>query len=72
MDYRGTIIVGLFVALLIRLVIIAERQRLHFVRNYAYCIAGIYLSTFYQYGMTMGLLPIMVSLPFVLMVALPL
>lgn len=61
------IIIGLFVALLIRLVIIAERQRLHFVRNYAYCIAGIiFVHFFINIGMTMGLLPIIgIPLPFV-------
>lgn len=59
-------IIGLFVALLIRLVIIAERQRLLFVRHYAYCVAGIiFIHFFINMGMTMGLLPVIgIPLPF--------
>jgi rod shape determining protein RodA len=48
------------------LVILAERQRLHFVRNYIYCILGImFFHFFINIGMTMGLVPIIgIPLPF--------
>ncbi len=61
------VIIGLYLALLVRIIQIAERQRLHFVRNYAYCIAGIlFMHFFINVGMTMGLVPIIgIPLPFV-------
>lgn len=59
-------IIGLFLGLMIRIVIIAERQRLIFVRHYAYCIAGIiFIHFFINMGMTMGLVPVIgIPLPF--------
>ncbi|NUQ22909.1 MAG: rod shape-determining protein RodA [Saprospiraceae bacterium] len=61
----GTII--LFLLLLIRITIIAERQRSNFSRHYAYCIGGIFFIHFFvNIGMTMGLLPIIgIPLPFI-------
>jgi rod shape determining protein RodA len=65
--FIGTIVViGLYLALFYRLVLMAERQRLHFVRNYIYCILGIlFFHFFINIGMTMGLVPIIgIPLPF--------
>jgi len=57
----------LFLLLLFRLVIIAERQRALFSRYYAYGIAGIiFVHFFINIGMTMGLAPVIgIPLPFV-------
>ncbi|MEM8908148.1 MAG: rod shape-determining protein RodA, partial [Bacteroidota bacterium] len=66
--FIGTIgIVGLFLLLLLRITIIAERQRSDFSRHYAYGIAGIiFLHFFINIGMTMGLVPIIgIPLPFI-------
>jgi rod shape determining protein RodA len=61
-----TVVVALFLALFYRLVLMAERQRLHLVRNYIYCILGIlFFHFFINIGMTMGLVPIIgIPLPF--------
>ncbi|HQU59146.1 MAG TPA: rod shape-determining protein RodA [Saprospiraceae bacterium] len=60
-------IIVLFLLLLIRITVIAERQRNNFGRNYAYCIAGIlFIHIFINIGMTMGLMPIIgIPLPFI-------
>lgn len=60
-------IIGLFLVLIIRLTIIAERQRSVFSRVYAYCLAGIFFVHFFiNIGMTMGLVPIIgIPLPFI-------
>jgi len=60
-------IIALFLVLLVRITIIAERQRSNFSRNYAYCVAGIlFIHFFINIGMTMGLLPIIgIPLPFI-------
>lgn len=56
----------LFMALLIRIIIIAERQRSHFTRVYAYSIAGIFFYHFMiNIGMAIGLAPVIgIPLPF--------
>lgn len=61
------IIVGLFVFLMVRIITIAERQRLNMFRHYAYGVAGIlFLHFTINMGMTMGLLPIIgIPLPFI-------
>jgi rod shape determining protein RodA len=61
------VIIALFTALLLRLTIIAERQRTAFSRVYAYCLAGIFFIHFLvNIGMTMGLVPIIgIPLPFI-------
>ncbi len=52
-------VIVLFVLLIIRSVVVAERAKLEFIRNYAYGIAGIlFVHTFVNIGMTMGLMPI--------------
>ncbi|MCB0577789.1 MAG: rod shape-determining protein RodA [Phaeodactylibacter sp.] len=60
-------IITLFLLLLFRITIIAERQRYSFSRHYAYCVAGIiFLHFFINIGMTMGLMPIIgIPLPFI-------
>lgn len=60
------VLVILFVSLLIRIIMIAERQRSRFARIYAYCVAMI---IFYHFsiniGMNIGLLPVIgIPLPF--------
>lgn len=60
-------IIALFLLLLFRITMIAERQRASFSRIYAYCVAGIiFLHFFINIGMTMGLTPIIgIPLPFI-------
>jgi rod shape determining protein RodA len=59
-------IISLYVALLVRIVLVAERQRIDFNRIYAYGIASIlFVHFFINIGMTMGLMPIIgIPLPF--------
>jgi rod shape determining protein RodA len=60
-------IIGLFVVFIIRLTIVAERQRSNFNRYYAYGVVGIlFLHVFINIGMTMGLMPIIgIPLPLI-------
>lgn len=60
-------VIGLFLAFLLRILIIAERQRSAFSRMYAYGVAGLlFMHFFVNIGMTMGLLPIIgIPLPFI-------
>ncbi len=60
-------VIGLFLALLLRIVFIAERQRSAFSRHYAYAVVGLlFIHFFINIGMTMGLLPIIgIPLPFI-------
>ncbi len=60
------IVVCLFVGLIMRLVILAERQRTRFARVYGYCVAGIIFFHFMiNIGMTIGLMPVIgIPLPF--------
>jgi len=59
-------IIIIFTLMVIRMTVIAERAKSPFIRNYAYCIAGIFfLHYFINIGMTMGLMPIVgIPLPF--------
>lgn len=59
-------VVLLYVALLVRLVVLAERQRTDFSRVYGYAIAGIFFMHFaINIGMTIGLMPVIgIPLPF--------
>ena len=61
------IIVGAFVFLIIRIIIVAERQRSSFSRIYGYGIASIlFLHFIVNVGMVMGLLPVIgIPLPFI-------
>jgi rod shape determining protein RodA len=60
------LVVSLFVTLLIRIVMIAERQKNRFARIYGYCVASILFAHFaFNLSMTVGLFPtIGVPLPF--------
>ena len=65
--FLGTaIVVLLYVALLVRLIVLAERQRSAFSRIYGYSIAGIIFMHFaINIGMTIGLMPVIgIPLPF--------
>jgi len=61
------IVVGLFLALLTRLIFLAERQRSYFSRVYGYGVASILFFHFMiNIGMTVGLAPVIgIPLPFI-------
>lgn len=60
------IVVALFMALLIRLIFLAERQKSRFARAYGYSVACIFFFHFaVNIGMTLGLFPVIgIPLPF--------
>lgn len=60
------LVVGLFSALLMRLLFIAERQKSRFARSYGYSVASIFFFHFaVNIGMTLGLFPVIgIPLPF--------
>ena len=60
------VVIGLFTALLYRIVFVAERQKSHFTRVYAYGVASIlFMHLMVNIGMTIGLLPVIgIPLPF--------
>lgn len=65
--FLGTaLVVLLYVALMVRIVILAERQRSTFSRVYGYSIAGIlFVHVAINIGMTIGLVPVIgIPLPF--------
>ncbi|MBE9464102.1 rod shape-determining protein RodA [Dyadobacter subterraneus] len=65
--FVGTaVVVTLFILLISRLVVLAERQRSRFARVYGYCVAGIFFFHFLvNIGMTIGLMPVIgIPLPF--------
>ncbi len=65
--FLGTgLVIGLFVLLIIRVLILAERQRSLFSRVYGYSVASILFFHFtINIGMTIGLLPVIgIPLPF--------
>jgi rod shape determining protein RodA len=65
--FVGTsVVILLFVTLLIRLILLAERQRSHFSRIYGYGVASIFFFHFaVNIGMTIGLAPVVgIPLPF--------
>lgn len=59
-------VIGLFIALLFRIIAIAERQKSKFVRIYGYSVASIIFFHFMvNIGMTIGLFPVVgIPLPF--------
>ncbi len=63
----SVILIGLFLALLLRVVFIAERQRSPFSRVYGYGVASIlFLHLTVNIGMTIGLVPVIgIPLPFI-------
>ncbi len=62
----STILIGLFMLLLVRIVAVAERQKSVFGRTYGYCVASIIFFHFLvNVGMTIGLAPVVgIPLPF--------
>jgi len=61
-----TTVIGLFMALLLRIIFLAERNRSRFSRVYGYCVATILFFHFaVNIGMTIGLAPVIgIPLPF--------
>lgn len=62
----STVVILLFLGLLSRIVILAEKQRSKFARVYGYCVAGIlFFHVMVNIGMTIGLMPVIgIPLPF--------
>lgn len=60
------VVIALFIGLLSRIVILAEKQRSKFARVYGYCVAGIiFFHVMVNIGMTIGLMPVIgIPLPF--------
>ena len=60
------VVIGLYLFLLLRIVVIAERQRSPFSRIYGYGVASIlFFHIFINIGMTIGLIPVIgIPLPF--------
>ncbi len=66
--FMGTLVVfGLFIALIVRILSLSEKQRAPFARYYGYGVAGILMMHFFiNIGMTIGLVPIIgIPLPFI-------
>ncbi len=59
-------VVALYMLLIIRLIILSERQKDKFVKLYGYCVACcFFMHVFINIGMTMGLVPVIgIPLPF--------
>ncbi len=62
----SVVVIGLFVWLLLRLLVLAERQRTTFIRAYGYGVFGLFLvHVFVNIGMTIGVMPVIgIPLPF--------
>ncbi|GAB4018001.1 rod shape-determining protein RodA [Spirosoma koreense] len=60
------VVIALFLALVTRIIILAEKQRTKFARVYGYCVAGIiFFHVIINIGMTIGLVPVIgIPLPF--------
>ncbi|TAF72887.1 MAG: rod shape-determining protein RodA [Bacteroidetes bacterium] len=60
------VLISIFVALFLRIIYMAERQRSNFARIYGYCVASIMFFHFMvNIGMTIGLFPVIgIPLPF--------
>ena len=66
--YLGScVLIALFLILLYRILLIAERQKDNFARIYGYCVAScIFIHFFINIGMTIGLMPVIgIPLPFI-------
>lgn len=62
----SVVVIGLFVWLLLRLLLLAERQRTTFIRAYGYGVFGLFFVHFFvNVGMTIGVMPVIgIPLPF--------
>ncbi|HRN94436.1 MAG TPA: rod shape-determining protein RodA, partial [Chitinophagales bacterium] len=63
----SVVLIGIFVALLFRLVFLAERQRSRFSRVYGYCVVSIlFFHLVINIGMAIGIAPVIgIPLPFI-------
>lgn len=61
------VVLGLFLALILRLIVLAERQEHAFARVYGYCVLSVFLfHVFVNVGMVLGLMPVIgIPLPFI-------
>lgn len=64
--FGSTVVIGLFLLLLVRIILIAERQRSQYSRIYGYGVASIlFFHLMINIGMTIGLAPVIgIPLPF--------
>ena len=61
------LVIGLYIALIWRIIRNAERSREHFTRVYGYCVAScLFMHLFINIGMTIGLMPV-IGIPLPLM-----
>ncbi len=62
----STVVIALFIALILRIIYLAELQRSAFARIYGYCVASILFFHFaINIGMTIGMVPVIgIPLPF--------
>ncbi len=62
----SAVVIALFLGLLARIIVLAEKQRSRFARVYGYCVAGvIFFHVMVNIGMTIGLMPVIgIPLPF--------
>ena len=62
----SAIVIFLFMALILRLIVLSERQETRFGRVYGYCVLGIFFfHLFINVGMVLGLTPVIgIPLPF--------
>jgi rod shape determining protein RodA len=62
----SVVVIGLYVALILRLIFLAERQRSAFSRIYGYGVVSVFLTHFFiNIGMALGLMPVIgIPLPF--------
>jgi len=62
----SVVVIGLFVWLLLRLLMLAERQRTTFIRAYGYGVFGLFFVHFFvNIGMTIGVMPVIgIPLPY--------
>ncbi|MCS6917194.1 MAG: rod shape-determining protein RodA [Chitinophagales bacterium] len=65
--WGSTLLLLLFLALILRILFIAQRQRSRFSMIYAYCVASVlFFHLFINIGMTIGLMPVIgIPLPFI-------
>ena len=64
--FGAVVVLGLFTALILRLMYLADQQQFVFGRVYGYCVAGIFLfHLFINVGMVLGITPVIgIPLPF--------
>ncbi len=65
--FGSTIIIAIYLFMIGRIILLAEKQKDNFSRIYGYCVAScIFMHVFINIGMTIGLVPVIgIPLPFV-------